>query len=123
MRRQGRGFPRAVSSIVSSHHPASRVRVSLTLIDNWKRCIVFSLCSSVRSTLLLPRGGNGINILHLLTAKLCPLRIDGILLSVSLLSSLTFFTAILSRNSPIGYSMMAFNTVALKKVREERRDT
>src|SRR5213080_4253113 len=41
MRRQGRGFPRAVSSIVSSHHPASRVRVSLTLTDNWKRCIVF----------------------------------------------------------------------------------
>jgi len=59
----------------------------------------------------LPRGGNGINILQLLSAKLCPLRIDGILLRVSLLSSLTFFRATRYRNSPIGYSMMAFNTV------------
>ncbi|HCF85320.1 MAG TPA: hypothetical protein DEV72_08965 [Ktedonobacter sp.] len=42
MRRQGRGFPEAVSSIVSSHHPASRVRISLTLTDNWKCCIIFS---------------------------------------------------------------------------------
>src|SRR5712691_3700963 len=42
MSRQGRGFPKAVSSIVSSHHPASRVRISLTLTDNWKCCIVFS---------------------------------------------------------------------------------
>src|SRR5207302_8591328 len=42
MWRQGRGFPKAVSSIVSSHHPASRVRISLTLTDNWKCCIVFS---------------------------------------------------------------------------------
>src|SRR5260370_1085346 len=43
MRRQERGFPEAVSSIVSSHHPPSRVRVSLTLTDNWRCRIVFPL--------------------------------------------------------------------------------
>src|SRR5437588_8211751 len=42
MSRQGRRFPKAVSSIISSHQPASRVRISLTLTDNWKCCIIFS---------------------------------------------------------------------------------